>query len=447
MRLSELTGLMRGRVPGQLVIQVTDQCNAHCPQCEMRVGSPFKRSKLDTDHVRRMLDAAAAKGISVVSFTGGEPLLYLDEIVELAEHAAGLGIRYIRTGTNGYPFARPDTPGWEARAYEIVEKLAASPIRNFWISIDSAVPEVHEEMRGFRGLIDGIERALPIFHQHGLFPSANLGLNRNVGGDATWSLPSAVDGDAPVEPARFYDAYREALTDFYDRAVDLGFTIVNCCYPMSVSPNELSLDAVYAATSSDRIVRFTSQERATLYRALFDAIPEARPRLRVFSPRTTLYTMFRHYSGESGEAGYGCRGGLDFFFVDSRNGQAYPCGYRGHESLGPFEELDRSRPAEDPQCTSCDWECFRDPSEMFGPVLDLTRRPHRLASRWRADPTFARLWWEDLRYYRACDLFDGRKAPDLRRLARFRPADATSMAPRLHPPEKDAGDRRLVAAR
>ncbi|MCA8959785.1 MAG: radical SAM protein [Planctomycetes bacterium] len=419
MRLRELRALVRGRVPGQLVIQLTDQCNARCPQCEMRVTSKFARSKLEVDAMRRMIDAAAARGISVLSFTGGEPLLYLDEIVELGRHAADVGIRYIRTGTNGYLFAHPDRPGWEARTHETIEKLAGSPIRNFWISIDSAVPEVHERMRGFRGLFEGIARAIPIFHQHGLYPSANLGLNRNLGGDLTWELDAGPDGPTRGYLDEFYHRYRRGLREFYQRVVDLGFTIVNCCYPMSVDPGTGELAAVYAATSSDRIVRFAPSERATLYEALFDTIPEVRSRIRVFSPRATLHTLRRYYSGASRDPGYGCRGGLDFFFVDSKDGHAYPCGYRGSESLGPFEDLDLDTRPRSESCTRCDWECFRDPSELFGPVLELLERPIDLLQRFRHDRTFARLWWDDLRYYRACDLFDGRRPPNTTALAKF----------------------------
>jgi hypothetical protein len=43
---STLLKLSRGRVPGQVVIQYTDVCNASCPQCGMRRDAPFKRSTL-----------------------------------------------------------------------------------------------------------------------------------------------------------------------------------------------------------------------------------------------------------------------------------------------------------------------------------------------------------------------------------------------------------------
>ena len=51
----------------------------------------------------------------VISFTGGEPLLLLEDVAALIRHAGRAGIRFIRTGTNGFLFARPDSPGFEAR--------------------------------------------------------------------------------------------------------------------------------------------------------------------------------------------------------------------------------------------------------------------------------------------------------------------------------------------
>ena len=410
--------LMRGRIPGQLVIQFTDHCNARCPQCGMRVTNLFPRKMLAIDDVKRMLDAAAGKGIRVVSFTGGEPLLHLKELTALIRHAGEAGIDYIRTGTNGYLFARPDSRGFMSRVHRLAEGLASTPLRNLWISIDSAHPEIHEEMRGFPGVIQGIEKALPVFHEHMLFPSANLGINRNLGGGATRG--ARIDTGTTEETEAFDATYREAFRSFYRFVEELGFTMVNSCYPMSIdsSDENSGLSPVYAATSPEEIVRFNRREKAGLFHALLRTIPEFRDRLRIFSPRTSLRTLYRGYQGIDHEA-YPCRGGLDAFFVDSRDGNTYPCGYRGNENLGPFWDLDTRRLNGKAGCTRCDWECFRDPSELFGPLLQAGRAPLKLLGRIRRDPGYASLWREDLAYYRACDLFDGRRPPDYQRLARF----------------------------
>lgn len=70
----------------------------------MRVSKLFNRSKLDMDRAKRIIDFAAQNGVYAISFTGGEPLLFFDEIVVLLKYAKDAGIGYTRTGTNGFLF-------------------------------------------------------------------------------------------------------------------------------------------------------------------------------------------------------------------------------------------------------------------------------------------------------------------------------------------------------
>ncbi|OQX09511.1 MAG: hypothetical protein BWK76_22075 [Desulfobulbaceae bacterium A2] len=106
-----ILSLLRGRIPGQVVIQYTDRCNAACPQCGMRRTESFPRATLGPDNARRVIDAAAARGVKALSLTGGEPLLHLDEVIALIDHAAAAGIPFIRTGTNGFLFMGSERPG------------------------------------------------------------------------------------------------------------------------------------------------------------------------------------------------------------------------------------------------------------------------------------------------------------------------------------------------
>ncbi len=46
-------------------------------------------------------------------------------------------------------------------------------------------------------------------------------------------------------------------------------------------------------------------------------------------------------------------------------------------------------------------------------------QPGKLWDRFRQDKTYARLWWSDLKYYRACRFFDGRVAPELTGMTNF----------------------------
>ncbi|MBF0379062.1 MAG: radical SAM protein [Desulfamplus sp.] len=397
-----IKNILRKKLPGQLVIQMTDHCNALCPQCGMRVTERFGRSKIPNAELKRIIDAAAAKGVRVISFTGGEPLLYLDELVEMIQYAGESGIQFIRTGTNGFIFRKP-----EDEIRKIAEKLASTPLRNFWISVDSLCEDTHERMRGFKGIVKGIEKALPIFHQNGLYPSINLGLNRNLGGRATSEIKKENFQDHNEYLNAFYETFYQSLRKFYRFAADLGFTILNICYPMSIEKNESGSDelqAVYKASSAEDIVRLDNDEKALLFKALLKVTPEFRSKIRVFSPLVSLYALERQYS--DGHTSYPCRGGKDFFFIDAQRFSTFPCGYRGQDDYGFFGNM--SVPRDQLDCFQCDWECFRDPSELLGPFLDMFSKPYDLLSKIINDPAYFRLWIKDLRYYKACAFFDGR---------------------------------------
>ena len=205
-RLQQLTPLLRNRLPGQIIIQYTDMCNARCPQCGMRATESFKRSTLDLDTAKKIIDRAASNGVTALSLTGGEPLLFLDQVAELIRYARNAGITYTRTGTNGFLFMNHDRPDYEKRVSKIAETLARSGLYTFWISIDSCIPAIHEQMRGLPGVIAGIEKALPILHEHGIYPSANLGINRNIGLDAGGNGSPSI-----AHPLEFYESFRECI--------------------------------------------------------------------------------------------------------------------------------------------------------------------------------------------------------------------------------------------
>ncbi len=412
-------------MPGQLVIQITDRCNAVCPQCGMRKTNGFERTRLSSDRIKAIIDAAAQKGIQAVSFTGGEPMLLRKDLPDLINHAGRAGIPYIRTGTNGFFFAGHDRPDFKDRIARLADELAATPLRNFWISLDSSDAKIHESMRGFDGIVQGMEKALPLFHKAGLYPSVNLGLNRNVSCEtAALPHPGRKDLETP-ESCLFYQSFARSFAAFYRRVIDMGFTIANACYPMSMADDaaKSDLDAVYAAASPDRVVCFTKAEKALLFKALLDTIPKFRSQIRIFSPLTSLYVLYRDYQFASlrqdESRAYPCRGGIDFFFVNCQDGNTYPCGYRGNENLGPFETLDLDALDRQAFCLSCDWECFRDPCELAGPVCQALTRPMNLIRKLAKDTAHLKYWLSDLRYYRACRYFNGREDVETTALRRF----------------------------
>lgn len=407
--LSSLPVFMRGRTPGQLIIQTTDYCNATCPQCGMRRQESFKRSRIDTDAMKRMIDRAAKNGVRALSFTGGEPFLFQRELLECISHAKKKHIPYIRTGTNGFMFQNSGKPGFVEKMRQFAKDLKKSGLYTFWVSLDTWDIMTHEGNRGLDGVIDGIRTALLVFREEGVYPSANLGINRTIVKEQI-SINSESTG---AEKEAFYEAYKEGFRRFYEFASGLGFTISNACYPMSMQG-----DAVYRAESADGIVSYNSTEKHLLFKAMYDVIPEFRGRIRIFTPRSSLLQLIRNYGGDK-KAGFACYGGIDYFFVESSTGHAFPCGFRAAADMGPYEELDVQSIKLKPECRLCDWECFRDPSNQTGPLAEFFRSPFSVAKMFLRDREFMSEWWKDLFYYFACGMFDFRKEADYGKMRRF----------------------------
>lgn len=400
--IKSLIPLFSGRLPGQLVMQITNRCNALCPQCEMRKTSKIKRATMSADQAKALVDNAAENQIKAFSVTGGEPFLFPETTKEILLYAEKKGIRYTRTGTNGFFFSTTRTD--YMKKIETTAKLVkTSKARNFWISIDSADPHQHEKMRGFKGVVKGIHQGLPVFHDTGIFPCANLGINRGIGGKETLELSIKNFNSEENYLKVFEKTYEKAFSSFLEFVIDLGFTMVNFCYPMSLSSHERDLNAVYSATSGDSIVNFSTKEKTLIFKILLKVIMKFRDSIKIFTPASSLYQLLRQY--DSNEKTTPCRGGKDFFFVDADTREFYPCGYRGNESFG--SKLSIKHIVKDKNCFLCDWECFRDPSNLLFPIAEILSTPFLGLKKTRKDKRFYELWKNDIKYYTKSNFFSG----------------------------------------
>jgi len=396
----DLFKVLFGCAPGQLVIQITNHCNGACPQCGMRKNASIARHSLPAEKIRATIDQCARHGFKAVSFTGGEPFINMRALFDLLDYAGKAGISYLRTGTNGFMLAGADM----ARINDFVARLSVTRVRNFWISLDSADTRTHETMRGLPGVIYGIKTALPVFHAHGLYPAANLGINRNISGKTI----SRFNGLHDVE--RFLEAFKAGFAAFFQKAINLGFTMANVCYPMSYDNRDLGNHA-YGAISDDFAVSFSREELRLVFRALLETLPEFRNKIRIFTPMSVLYAMSR----DDDALLFPCLGGIRYFYIDSRDGHIYPCGYLGDQNLGEgINVVIRQRGRQTPHCMKCHWECFRDPSQLFGIARSVFRSPVSVFLKKELDPVMLKLWFEDLKYYAGNDLFNGRITPGKR---------------------------------
>jgi pyruvate-formate lyase-activating enzyme len=126
-------------------------CNLACDYCCARSSPRTPRRALGAERIHRLVDEAAAAGVTEVYLTGGEPFLLpdLDQIV--ATCTAALPTTLL---TNGMLF--------RGTRLVMLQRLPRNGL-TLQISLDSATPERHDHHRGagsWQRALDGIRTAL-----------------------------------------------------------------------------------------------------------------------------------------------------------------------------------------------------------------------------------------------------------------------------------------------
>jgi radical SAM protein with 4Fe4S-binding SPASM domain len=106
------------------------------------------KGELNTEEGKMLIDQIAEVSKPILILSGGEPLLRND-VFELAKYGTEKGLRMVM-GTNGTLITDP-----------IARQLKLSGIQRIAVSLDSSVPERHDEFRGVKGswkrTVEGIE--------------------------------------------------------------------------------------------------------------------------------------------------------------------------------------------------------------------------------------------------------------------------------------------------
>ncbi|HTG69631.1 MAG TPA: GTP 3',8-cyclase MoaA [Candidatus Udaeobacter sp.] len=116
-----------GRVHDYLRISVTDRCNLRCLYCMPEEGMEFTESEnlLSYDQIVEVVEAGAALGITKLRITGGEPLIRPNLDGLISRLSAIPGIRDIALTTNGIFLAKQ------------AEALRAAGLNRVNISLDT----------------------------------------------------------------------------------------------------------------------------------------------------------------------------------------------------------------------------------------------------------------------------------------------------------------------
>ena len=117
---------------------VTRKCNLKCSHCYINAASGEYTDELNTEESKRLIDQISEVSRPLLVLSGGEPLLRKD-VFELIQYGTQKGLR-MGLGSNG---ALIDN--------DVAKKLKEAGIKTVSISLDSHVPEHHDEFRGVKG--------------------------------------------------------------------------------------------------------------------------------------------------------------------------------------------------------------------------------------------------------------------------------------------------------
>lgn len=139
------------RRPSLVSWNITRQCNLTCSHCYRDAWQEADPEELTTEEGVRLIREIAAAGFRVLILSGGEPLMRAD-LYTLAEAARDAGLRPV-LGTNGTLI----TP-------EVARRLRAAGLARAGISLDSADPDYHSQLRrsstAWQQAVDGMKACL-----------------------------------------------------------------------------------------------------------------------------------------------------------------------------------------------------------------------------------------------------------------------------------------------
>lgn len=142
--------------PRSAILLPTLGCNFHCKMCfhwqnmEENIERPsVKQWKDFASSFQEIIENTPTRDAFSVIFGGGEPLIFLKDVIEIIKHCADSGYR-TSLATNGYMLNS-----------EVVKQLIDSGLNNIGLSLDSLEETTHDQLRGvdgsYRKVMEGID--------------------------------------------------------------------------------------------------------------------------------------------------------------------------------------------------------------------------------------------------------------------------------------------------
>jgi radical SAM protein with 4Fe4S-binding SPASM domain len=152
-------------IPLVISWNVTRKCNLKCSHCYINAAPSEYTDELTTEEGKRLIDQICEVSHPLLILSGGEPLLRKD-IYELIEYSTRKGLR-MGLGSNGTLIED-----------SAARKLKQSGTKTVSISIDSHIPEHHDDFRGVQGSWEKAVSAIKALRENDVLVQVNTTLTQ-----------------------------------------------------------------------------------------------------------------------------------------------------------------------------------------------------------------------------------------------------------------------------
>ena len=179
-----------------VIMAITKKCSLQCDHC-FEWESLNKKENLSTYDLIEIVQKLQKQGVSEIQFSGGEPLLKVDRIIEIL-NAADKKSTSFWIDTSGFKFT-----GENARL------LKEAGLTGVFVSLDHFDPALHNKFRGFKDAFYWVETAVKNALEQGFVVSLSLCVTREF-------------------------ASRENLLRYMEMAREMGVSFVQFLEPKAV---------------------------------------------------------------------------------------------------------------------------------------------------------------------------------------------------------------------
>ena len=147
-------------IPLVISWNVTRKCDLKCPHCYVNATAKQLRNELTTEEAKALMDQICEVSRPLLILSGGEPLLR-EDIFELIHYGAAKGLKMGLGSSGGLIDA------------QAAKRLKEAGIETVSISLDSHIPQQHDEFRGVNGSWEKAVRAIKALREEGVLVQVN----------------------------------------------------------------------------------------------------------------------------------------------------------------------------------------------------------------------------------------------------------------------------------